>query len=182
MDASRRGFLTGRFLGGGRASRPAREVRPYGPPPPWHRTRLQVEVCSRCDGLCAQACDEEIIAFHPAAHALAGLPYLSLEDSGCTFCGDCREACPMELEDPAELLVGVAQLDAARCLSHNGVICQSCRSVCSAGALRFDARFRPEVDTDRCTGCGFCLGVCPEQALSVVWPPEWSQPVDNTDA
>lgn len=85
----------------------------------------------------------------------------------------------MALEEPPELLVGLAQLDEGRCLSHQGVICQSCRAACASEALRFDARFRPEVEAERCTGCGFCIGVCPEQALRIVWAREWSQPVDD---
>ncbi|HHB11763.1 MAG TPA: 4Fe-4S dicluster domain-containing protein, partial [Chromatiales bacterium] len=147
---------------GGQAARPASTNGPQGPPPPWHRARLQPERCAACAGPCAEVCEAGIVRFHPAGHPLAGTPYLAFEDTGCTFCGQCRDACPMALTEPAELLVGLAQLDTGRCLAYNGVLCMSCRSACSAEALRFDARFRPEVDTERCTGCGFCVGVCPE--------------------
>lgn len=29
--------------------------------------------------------------------------------------------------------------------------------------------YRPEITADRCNGCGMCVAICPEDALSTSW-------------
>ena len=56
------------------------------------------------------------------------------------------------------------------CLALNGVACQSCRDACPTAAIRFRpsrAIAQPEIDAERCSGCGDCLAPCPTQALSI---------------
>ena len=167
VDNGRRAFLRGAFL-----SREGREAyeqqrQPLGPAPPWHQACLDTERCQACAAPCIDACSPGIIKRHPEEHLLAGQPYLSFEESGCTFCGDCVTACPMELDSkvkPAKL--GQVKLDRQSCLAWNEVFCMSCRGHCDHGALSFDQQRRMQLDADACTGCGRCLSVCPNQALS----------------
>jgi len=114
-----------------------------------------------------------VIAIHEEGHALAGLPYLHFEAAGCTYCGDCLGACPMDLGEQAATTrpqIGLAVLDTARCLAWNGVICMSCQFACPERAIRADRQGRPAIDPAPCTGCGQCLAPCPEQAIHSTAP------------
>lgn len=58
------------------------------------------------------------------------------------------------------------------CLAYaQNVVCRSCGDVCDAAALRFSPRLGgaalPVVLTERCTGCGACLPVCPTGAITL---------------
>ncbi|MBL0124729.1 MAG: 4Fe-4S binding protein [Betaproteobacteria bacterium] len=58
-----------------------------------------------------------------------------------------------------------------RCLAAMGVFCESCRDSCDAGALRFELQLgaapKPVFDADRCTQCGECAKVCPQDAIRI---------------
>lgn len=60
---------------------------------------------------------------------------------------------------------------AAHCLARRGVYCDSCRDACEVGAIRFVPRLsavpQPSLDVDRCTQCGECVRVCPQDAIRV---------------
>lgn len=167
VNNGRRAFLRGAFLT--REGREAyeKQQQPLGPAPPWHQDKLDLEQCQTCDAPCVSACEARIINLHPEEHLLSGLPYLNFEETGCTFCGDCVSACPMVLDKsvtPPKL--GLVKLNEQSCLAWNDVFCMSCRGYCDHGALSFDQRRRMRLDEDACTGCGRCLSVCPNQALS----------------
>ena len=144
----RRAFLLGRVKG------PPGPAPPCRPPEPEH--------CRDCDAPCLASCEPGIIERLPDN----GLPYLSFEQAGCTFCGDCVDACPVETA-PA-LRIGLASLETTACMAWNGTVCTSCRYACDQQAIRVDLRGRPGVDGGTCNGCGACVGVCPTQALTVV--------------
>ncbi|MEN8130121.1 MAG: 4Fe-4S dicluster domain-containing protein [Pseudomonadota bacterium] len=172
MDSARRHFLRGGFL-----TRQGREgfecnTKARGPAPPWHVGSLRQEICTACEHPCVQACEMDIIRLHGSEHGLAGTPYLSFEQGGCTFCQACLEACPMELEGLADtqVRIGTAALDVAACLAWSGVVCMSCRFSCTWRAITLDAHNRPSIDAEICTGCGLCVGVCPKQAITVAIP------------
>ena len=51
------------------------------------------------------------------------------------------------------------------------VVCRSCGDACGEAAIRFSPRLggasRPEVLTERCTGCGACVSACPAGAVTM---------------
>jgi ferredoxin-type protein NapF len=57
----------------------------------------------------------------------------------------------------------------AGCLTHDGVMCQTCKDACGDGAIRFvygaGRVAQPLIDLDRCTGCGGCVAPCPVSAI-----------------
>lgn len=61
---------------------------------------------------------------------------------------------------------------AEHCLANQNVVCRSCGEACEAQAIRFSPRIGgaalPSLDAARCTGCGDCLPVCPNSALSLI--------------
>ncbi len=167
-DPVRRGLLRGELLtreGRGRVK--GRTTR-LGPWPPG--LQAAESSCRQCCGPCEPACPREIVRFHPLDHRLAGEPYLDFTLAGCTFCGECLEACPERhaVTPGSEGRVwGEVHLASDRCLAWNGVLCMSCLGRCDQRALAMDGRRRLVVDQVRCTGCGACVAPCPVGALAV---------------
>lgn len=62
----------------------------------------------------------------------------------------------------------------AGCLARRGIVCEACRDVCEAGAIRFRPAIGrapvPAIDLDRCTGCGECAALCPAAAIELATP------------
>ncbi len=142
--------------------------------PPWALPEERfTSVCTRCSD-CVDACDKGLISI-----GSGGFPQVDFRRGGCTFCGDCLAACaPKALDgdntEPARAWSLRAEVQ-AQCLAVNGVVCRTCGDVCEPRAIRFQleigGRARPQIDQDRCTGCGNCIGPCPVQALSVSMKP-----------
>lgn len=135
--------------------------------PPWAADGFE-DLCTRC-GSCLTACPEDILVVGDG-----GFPAVDFSRGGeCTFCGACAAACAEPAFDVRRQPPWnqVARIDTS-CLARNGVHCQSCAEVCAWGAIRFGLALgappQPLLDTDACTGCGACVGVCPEQAVAVV--------------
>lgn len=61
---------------------------------------------------------------------------------------------------------------AGHCLPRRGIACMSCRDNCPEDAIRFKPRaggpFLPDVETDKCNGCGECMSGCPAEAITLV--------------
>ncbi len=177
MYGARRQFLKGGFLTRAGREHVDRLGKALGPAPPWHKAKLKQDYCLACDHPCVEACEMDVIRLHHDEHYLRGMPYLSFEQGGCTFCRACVDACPMDLGESADAAVGIgdAKLNTSACLAWNGVICLSCKFICNARAIRFDRVNRPAIDVDICTGCGMCVTVCPENAIAI----EWSRGVET---
>jgi ferredoxin-type protein NapF len=159
VDASRRGFFRGR-------PRPQAEIRP-----PWALAEdAFVATCTRC-GDCLAACPERILVVGDG-----GYPTVAFANGECTFCSACVDACrPGALLRAGNAapwkLVAVAGAD---CLPRKGIECRVCGDFCGARAIRFTPRIGgsplPEIDGERCTGCGACVAPCPVAAMTVAAP------------
>lgn len=44
----------------------------------------------------------------------------------------------------------------------------SCAAACPFGALRMNAEGLPEVNEEKCTACGICVGVCPRRIIALI--------------
>jgi len=163
VNARRRDFLRGRFS---TPSSPAAPLRP-----PWARAEEDfLRLCTRC-GDCVRACPTRIIV--GAAHVF---PSVDFRQGACTFCGDCRAACPGGALQPPSAS-GEAPPWKLRaetkpsCLGHQRVECRICEDQCERAAIRFPPRpgaiSLPEIDPERCNGCGACVAPCPVGAINM---------------
>ena len=173
-DPGRRGLLTGSFLTRKGRENVARQQQcrqqPLGPCPPWHQQVMEYcsDACSQCGQECVASCSQDIISLHPDGHAYAGRPWLDFSVTGCTFCGDCAEACPsIESDEKESARIGTIQLAKASCLAWNNVFCMSCIGKCDVRALQLDERRRLMLDDSLCTACGMCIHACPVAALGI---------------
>jgi len=165
-NLGRRGLFTGAYLTREGRENVKRSQKPLGSRPPWHQQVM--ESCSHCEQECAASCPQKIINVHPEEHAHAGTPWLGFSSTGCTFCGDCAEACPaIESYKKESSRIGDLQLVKANCLTWNNVFCMSCLGKCDARALKLDERRRLVLKNSLCTGCGMCIHACPVDALGI---------------
>ena len=123
--------------------------------------------CPTCENkVCVTSCDEKIIFIDDK-----GIPTLSFEYNGCTFCDACAEVCPngvlsLEREETASRLNALFRISIQDCVAHDGVICFACKEPCLDDAILFNGLFNPVIDEQKCTACGFCLARCPAQAIT----------------
>lgn len=151
-------------LGGGAALAAAADGKERLRPPGGQDLEALMTSCIRCDR-CRSACPRNVIGIAPVEDGLAAarLPFISFTDDGCDFCNRCIEVCPtgaLTGFDPATDKIGVARVQADRCLAYNGG-CTLCLEKCPYGALTLDLAGRPVVDEGLCNGCGMCEAVCP---------------------
>jgi len=122
--------------------------------------------CIVCESkACVASCDEKIIKIQDD-----GTPKLDFATSGCTFCEACAIACVPNVLSLAnthtsEKLNATFRISIEGCVAHHGVICFSCKEPCIDDAILFNGLFKPVIDMDKCTSCGFCVGRCPTQAI-----------------
>jgi len=166
--ASRRDFLTVFRKPLDRVNAKAsREESLFVRPPYGLSESLFQSKCPECESkACAASCDEKIIVI-----GAEGSPILNFAKSGCTFCEECATACEtdvlsLEKRESSERINAEFRISTEGCVAHHGVVCFSCREPCIDDAILFNGMFNPVIDMDRCTGCGFCLGRCPTQAIS----------------
>jgi len=157
VDLARRSFFRGR-------PRPRAEIRP-----PW---ALQEEAfiyhCTRCNE-CIKACPQHILVSGDG-----GYPTVDFSQGECTFCGDCVARCqPKALSriDPEQPAWGHKAAIGEDCLPRQGVECRVCGDFCDTRAISFPPRPGgsplPEIDAEKCNGCGACVAPCPVTAISI---------------
>ncbi|UCV18824.1 ferredoxin-type protein NapF [Ferribacterium limneticum] len=157
VNLSRRGFFRGR-------PRPRAEMRP-----PWARPEGEfIDRCTRCND-CLKACPTKILVAGDG-----GYPTVDFSIGECTFCGDCVTSCqPKALlrQDAEQAAWPYKAAIGEDCLPRQGVECRVCGDFCDARAIRFAPRLGgsplPEIDPEKCTGCGACVAPCPVTAISV---------------
>jgi Pyruvate/2-oxoacid:ferredoxin oxidoreductase delta subunit len=84
----------------------------------------------------------------------------------------CIRACPSGALafGPGERVepVGKAELNLDTCLTSQGILCDSCAVACppNVRAIKMVNR-KPQLDWDRCTGCGMCAHYCESRPVSL---------------
>jgi ferredoxin-type protein NapF len=141
--------------------------------PPWALAEPGFsDACDGC-GKCVTACAEKIIFI-----SLRKLPLLDFSQGGCTFCGECSNACetnalrhrhePDEL--PWQLLAGIG----TGCLAKQGITCVRCIETCEYDAIvarpALGGRIKMQINHLACTGCGMCISTCPADEISLESP------------
>jgi len=120
--------------------------------------------CVECDGICSTLCEENIIVILDNK-----TPKLDFSSSGCTYCDACAEACPgdvLEVENKREISQKI-EIDIMKCMSWHDTMCFSCKDPCLEDAIEFLGMFRPSINDEKCTSCGFCISRCPTQAILI---------------
>lgn len=133
--------------------------------PPYFNDRDSFLVnCVKCDGICQSFCKEKIIVIKDDK-----TPVLDFSKGGCTYCDECAKVCEfgvLNIEYKRDIQAKVT-IDMLKCLSWDKTMCFSCKELCMEDAIVYLGLFRPEIDANKCTNCGFCVSVCPTHAIKV---------------
>jgi len=126
---------------------------------------LFFRLCPECiDKPCIKACEEEIISINEN-----GIPTLNFAKRGCTFCDACADVCKYDVLNDKTLtkINATFEINVIKCIAWHQVMCSSCKEPCLEDAIAFLGLFRPEIDMQKCTACGWCISVCPCDAIEV---------------
>ena len=137
--------------------------------PPWAGPEeLFVDQCSRCDH-CIEQCPSSIIK-----RGSGGFPEVDFSNGECDFCGECEAICQTNALDLSIRPVpwfNHIEIDENRCLPYQGVTCITCAEQCEVRAIHFSPSLggisKPQLNSEQCTGCGACIGPCPNSAISM---------------
>ena len=133
--------------------------------PPYFKDLLDFDKCTTCeDKWCIGACELNIIDVNKD-----GVPTLNFTNSGCTYCDDCANDCDKDVLklEYKQNIAGNIKIDVLKCMSWNQTMCFSCKDPCLDNAINFIGMFRPEINLNQCTMCGFCIKFCPTDAISI---------------
>jgi len=150
-----------------------RVLKPIRPPGAIDESNFTA-VCIRC-GNCTRVCPADIIEPDPSRYGVASFmtPTLRFENNYCQEdCNSCNEVCPsgaiagLSLAEKRKTTVGLAKVDMLICLLSEERECTLCVRICPYDAVKLvfseeDYISIPEIDPDKCTGCGACEWVCP---------------------
>lgn len=132
--------------------------------PPYAALNETFDACKTCEAMCVVACEEKIICID--GHKT---PFLDFKTTGCSDCHKCLEVCtPNVLSDPQRFISGHAKISMTSCMSHHETICFTCKEPCLENAIVFKGMFHPIILPEKCTGCGYCIAVCPSAAIEMV--------------
>lgn len=121
--------------------------------------------CLTCENECATFCEENIIFMDDVNR-----PFIDFSKGGCTYCDECAKNCPndvlkVEFKKQIDLKI---EIDILSCMSWHNTMCFSCQEPCYENAIEFIGMFRPTINTQTCTSCGFCVNICPSSAIKIV--------------
>jgi formate hydrogenlyase subunit 6/NADH:ubiquinone oxidoreductase subunit I len=94
-------------------------------------------------------------------------------------CVACTEVCPsgaikrLAVEDKLQARIGFPQVDMSICLLGDDRECAACFSHCPYEAVRRvwseeEYTLTPQVDPNRCNGCGACQVACPTSPVKAI--------------
>ena len=132
--------------------------------PPYFSNKEDFKKCMICETKdCLNVCNEKIIEIKDF------YPIIKFGVNGCTFCDECAKACQfdvLKIENKKNINAFIL-INSNKCIAHNQTICFSCQDVCEYNAIHYLGMFKPFIDFDKCTSCGFCVGVCPTDAIEI---------------
>ena len=132
--------------------------------PPYFKQKEDFIQCLECQTKeCEKVCPEKIIKTEN------NFPILNFSNSGCTFCDECAKACKLDVlkTENKKNINAEMIINPKKCLAWNNTICFSCQDVCDKFAIIYNGMFNPVIDLEKCTACGFCVGVCPTNAIEI---------------
>ena len=160
VDISRRNFFRARNVN----TTPAIRL-------PWTADeQLFTQGCTQC-GNCISACEENIII-----KGDGGFPEINFELGECSFCQACVNSCEELLftetnHKPWQVDISIKN----NCLTKKQIHCQVCQDACEPQAIHFQYQQasvpQPNISQPDCTGCGACVAICPENAISLTISP-----------
>jgi len=131
--------------------------------PPYYEKKEDFLNCVNCETKdCVNACKEKIIKIENE------MPIIDLSINGCTFCDECASACTygvLKIKNKKNKLNAEFIITPNTCIAWNNTICFSCYDICEENAIIYKGMFNPVIDLDKCSGCGFCLKICPVNAI-----------------
>jgi len=121
--------------------------------------------CINCNNECATFCEENIIVINKD-----NTPIIDFTLGGCTYCDECANNCPNEVLnlENKKRIDAKFEIDILKCMSWHNTMCFSCKDPCLDDAIKFLGVFRPSIDEQLCTNCGFCVKVCPSDAIKII--------------
>ncbi|MDD3466363.1 MAG: 4Fe-4S binding protein [Campylobacterales bacterium] len=125
----------------------------------------KTDVCKTCENpTCVSSCPEGII-FKNEQEA----PRIDFSKRGCTFCKDCASSCIQNIFSTSNkaTIDAAIEIDPSGCLAWHNTICKSCFDPCLERAIDFSGLFYPSIIPEKCTACGFCISVCPADAIKI---------------
>ncbi len=138
--------------------------------PPWSiQSKRFIELCTQCDD-CIKSCPQHILKRNNE-----GYPVVDYALAGCTFCGECANACKTGSLSLMEFIGAepwtVKAVITEHCVNFNGTVCQMCSAGCPFNAIKFRVHSGnmtlPEIDLEECNGCGDCYRSCPKLAIDI---------------
>lgn len=143
-------------------------------PPGAVREEEFVQRCIKCHK-CAQICPYNSIKIaHMSWGDKYGTPMIFPRQVPCYVCMKCPPECPTgaldnEVIQKENVKMGLARIDSSKCLPYNGIICRACFERCPIyrEAITLKNELYPEVNPDKCIGCGICENVCPAEEVAI---------------
>jgi electron transport complex protein RnfB len=97
----------------------------------------------------------------------------AIDESICTGCGKCTEACPKNvikvMPQNSNVFISCRTTEKGKAVTVNCkagcIACSICAKKCPEGAITMTNNL-PVIDYDKCTGCGTCAEVCPKGTIA----------------